>query len=95
MMTRTMVLGWLLAATACNSMALGLGRPHGSAVLGQPLAVSFDLRLDAEDNVDSACIEAEVLQGDTRVDPGRVRTSITSSGPNAVLTVLTRTSLSA
>ena len=74
-------------------MTLGLGRPHGSAVLGQPLVVSFDLRLDAEDNVDSACIEAEVLQGDTRIDPGRVRTSITSSGPNAVLTVLTRTAI--
>ena len=57
-MTRTTVLGWMLAATACNSMALSLGRPHGPAVLGQPLAVSFDLRLDAEDNVESACIEA-------------------------------------
>ena len=66
-MTRTTVLGWMLAATACNSMALSLGRPHGPAVLGQPLAVSFDLRLDAEDNVESACIEAEVIQGDTRI----------------------------
>ena len=92
-MTRTTVLGWMLAATACNSMALSLGRPHGPAVLGQPLAVSFDLRLDAEDNVESACIEAEVIQGDTRIDPSRVRTVVTGSGQNAVVKVTTSTAI--
>lgn len=88
-MTRNMLLGCLLAAATCNSMALSLGRAHGPAVLGQPLAMSFDVRLDAEDNVDSACISAEVVQGDTRIDPGRVRTSVTSSGQNAVVKVTT------
>mgnify|MGYP003520558495 FL=1 len=92
-MTRTTVLGWMLAATACNSMALSLGRPHGPAVLGQPLAVSFELRLDAEDNVESACIEAEVIQGDTRIDPSRVRTVVTGSGQNAVVKVTTSTAI--
>ena len=86
-MMRNMLLGCVLAAATCNSMALSLGRAHGPAVLGQPLSVSFDVRLDAEDNVDSACISAEVVQGDTRIDPSRVRTSITSAGQNAVVKV--------
>lgn len=89
MITRNMLLGCVLVAATCNSMALSLGRAHGPAVLGQPLSVSFDVRLDAEDNVDSACISADVVQGDTRIDPSRVRTSITAAGQNAVVKVTT------
>ena len=84
--TRKVMVGLLLMASACNSIALTLGRSHGTPVLGQPLALLFDVRLDTEDNVEAACIEAEVLQGDTRIDPSRVRVSGTPAGQVKVAT---------
>ena len=84
--THRVMLGFLLMASACNSIALTLGRSHGTPVLGQPLALFFDVRLDTEDNVEAACVEAEVLQGDTRVDPSGVRVSGTPTGQVKVAT---------
>ena len=88
-MIRKALLGALLASLAHGGMALTIGRPHGAVVLGQPLALSFDLQLDSEDNADSACVEVEVMQGDTRVDPSRVRVSTSAQGQNARVLVKT------
>lgn len=92
-MTRKILLSLVCAAAAGNSMALTLGRAHGAAILGQPLAVSFDVRLDTEDAADSMCIEADVVQGDTRIDPSRVHVATTGKGQNAVVKVTTTTAI--
>ncbi|RZJ20245.1 MAG: hypothetical protein EOO54_13670, partial [Haliea sp.] len=55
--------GWLLAT---NAMALTLGQPRGSLLIGRPLDVAIALTLDAAD-ADGACSSAEVFYGDTRV----------------------------
>lgn len=88
-MIRNALLGVLLVSMASGSMALTIGRPNGTVVLGQPLALSFDVKLDTEDNADSACVEVEVMQGDTRVDPSRVRVSTSAQGQNARVLVKT------
>jgi hypothetical protein len=88
-MIRKALLGALLASLAHGGMALTIGRPHGAVVLGQPLALSFDLQLDSEDNADSACVEVEVLQGDIRMDPSRIRVSTSTQGQNARVQVKT------
>ena len=88
-MIRNALLGVLLVSMASGSMALTIGRPNGTVVLGQPLALSFDVKLDTEDNADSACVEVEVVQGDTRVDPSRVRVSTSAQGQNARVLVKT------
>ena len=82
-MIRSALLGGLLVAATGGSMALTLGRPSGSVVLGQPLALAFDLQLDSEDSADSACVEAEVVQGGARIDPSRIRISTSAQGRNA------------
>ena len=88
-MIRNALLGVLLVSLASGSMALTIGRPNGAVVLGQPLALSFDVKLDSEDNADSACVEVEVMQGDARVDPSRVRVSTSAQGQNARVQVKT------
>jgi len=88
-MVRNALLGVLLVSLASGGMALTMGRPNGAVVLGQPLALSFDVKLDSEDNADSACVEVEVMQGDTRVDPSRVRVSTSAQGQNARVLVKT------
>ena len=62
-----------MLAAASAGHALSLGSPRGAAVVGQPLQLVFDLALDGPSDGGSACVQAELFYGDTRVDPSRVQ----------------------
>ena len=65
--------GIAVLAAASASHALSLGSPRGAAVVGQPLQLAFDLTLDGPSDGGSACAQAELFYGETRVDPSRVQ----------------------
>jgi len=73
--------GLLLLGAALQSSALTIGRPSGNAWIGKPLDLVIPLELDRSESGDSLCLEAEVLQGDARVDDKRVTLSL-DPGPN-------------
>jgi len=58
--------------SACDSLALTLGRAQGLALVGQPLELRFQLQGDTSEDLEAACLSAEVLYGDGRVDPARI-----------------------
>jgi pilus assembly protein FimV len=61
---------------ALPSFALTIGRPQGSTWIGKPVDLVIPLTLEEGDGGDSLCLEAEVLQGDTRIDDKRVTVSL-------------------
>ncbi|HSV53493.1 MAG TPA: hypothetical protein VLJ57_15355, partial [Burkholderiaceae bacterium] len=73
---RNTLIGATLLVAAFGSIALSLGRARGTVVLGQPLDLSFEVRLDSPDDSSAPCISADVLHGDTRVDPSKTRFSV-------------------
>lgn len=60
---------------------MSLGRARGAAVLGQPLDLQFDVRLDQADEAGSQCFAAEVFLGDTSTDVGRVQVNVYNTPP--------------
>ncbi len=58
-------------------------------MLGQPLDLAVDVRLDSADDTGNACFEAEVFHGDGRVDASRVRVIVVSGnqGQDAVVRI--------
>ena len=58
-------------------------------VLGQPLDLAVDVRLDTPDDAVSACFEADVFHGDTQVAPSRVRVIVVAGaqGQDAVVRI--------
>ncbi|MGE0332494.1 MAG: hypothetical protein AB7P37_17590 [Ramlibacter sp.] len=49
-----------------------LGRTRGAALIGRPLDLSVQVRLEAAEEASSSCFEADVFHGDNRVDASRV-----------------------
>ncbi|HSV58048.1 MAG TPA: hypothetical protein VLJ19_04050 [Variovorax sp.] len=58
-----------------------IGRPNGNAWIGKPLDLVIPLTLDSSESGDSLCLEADVLQGDVRIDDKRVTLSL-DPGPS-------------
>ncbi|MGR4870072.1 hypothetical protein ACIPRI_14560 [Variovorax sp. LARHSF232] len=58
-----------------------IGRPSGNAWIGKPLELVVPLALDRSDTGDGLCLEADVRQGDIRVDDKRVTLSL-EPGPS-------------
>ena len=58
-----------------------IGRPSGNAWIGKPLDLVIPLELDRSESGDSLCLEADVVQGETRLDDKRVTLSL-DPGPN-------------
>ncbi len=71
--------GIFLAASASGALALGFGSVSNSTVLGQPLAFTVPLRMDADEFVSVECVFAEVHAGDVRIPPSQVRVSLDPS----------------
>lgn len=63
------------AAAAC---AVTLGRVRGAALIGRPLSLSIPVTLDAAEN--ESCLQAEVLQGDSRMPGVTLRVERASDG---------------
>ncbi len=74
-------MGLLLLGAAFQSFALTIGRPSGNAWVGKPLDLVVPLELDRSDAGDGLCLEADVRQGDTRVEDKRVILSL-DPGPS-------------
>ena len=71
--TSLFLLGFVLDAAA-----LTLGQPQGAALIGRPLNLSIPVSFGEGETGDGFCAEAEVLQGASRVDPGRVSVTVES-----------------
>ncbi len=58
-------------------------------VLGQPLDLAVDVRLDSSDDSGNACFEADVFHGDGQVAPNRVRVIVVAGaqGQDAVVRI--------
>ena len=67
-----------LLGFALDSAALTLGQVQGAALIGRPLNLSIPVSLGEGEAGDGFCATAEILQGSSRIDPGRVTVSVES-----------------
>ncbi|RYF64361.1 MAG: hypothetical protein EOO22_24475, partial [Comamonadaceae bacterium] len=65
-----------LAGLSLPSLALTIGRPQGATWIGKPLDLVIPLALDEGENGSNLCLEAEVVQGDARIDDRRVTVAL-------------------
>ena len=71
----------ILIGFALDSAALTIGRPTGPVLIGRPLDVVIPITLDPSEPGESLCLEAEVVQGDSRIPDRRVTLSV-DPGPS-------------
>lgn len=57
---------------ALSSTALTLGRTRGAALIGRPLELSIQVRLDPAEENTTQCFDADVFHADSKVDSSRV-----------------------
>lgn len=69
---RQTVAGGVLLLAALGSTAMTLGRTRGAALIGRPLDLSVQVRLEPADEASSACFDADVFHGENRIDSSRV-----------------------
>ena len=69
----------LLLLAAASSMAMSLGRHSGATFIGRPLDISVQAVLEAQGDVSSLCLEADVFYADNKLDKSRVGVSIERS----------------
>lgn len=77
------LLTYLLALWPGAAAALGLGHPSTRAVLGEPLRLSVQVRLEPGEQVTDECLSAEVYFGDEKVG----RTAVSAAVLPAVAAV--------
>lgn len=65
-----------LLGLALPSLALTIGRPQGATWIGKPLDLVIPLTLEESESGNNLCLEAEVVQGDARIDDRRVTVSL-------------------
>ncbi|MGI4777097.1 MAG: hypothetical protein ACRYGA_03100 [Janthinobacterium lividum] len=70
-----------------------LGQSQGAAVIGRPLNLSIPVSLGAGESGDGFCAEAEILQGSSRIDPGRVTVTVESDPRSGGLRLRVRSSM--
>lgn len=78
---------------ACNAVALSLGNAHGAVVLGRPIDLVFDVHTDPGMAVDSACIVADAVAGETKIEGVRLRVMPQPGEGGQVSTVRIRSSV--
>ena len=69
---------------------MSLGRHRGAALIGRPLDISVQAVLDAQDDIASLCLDADVFYADTRLDKSRVRVTVdkaTSGSQDAIIRI--------
>ena len=89
MLNRLFALGVTCSAlllASVDSSALTLGRLHGTALLGKPLDVSIQVQSAADEDISSACFDADVRYGDTPLEHGRINVKAAAgSQPNTLM----------
>ncbi|WCM90338.1 hypothetical protein [Acidovorax sp. NCPPB 3576] len=58
---------------ACSATALSLGASRGAVVLGAPVDLVFEIQPDPGTDVESSCVAARLVSGETPVPDSRVR----------------------
>src|SRR2546423_7770362 len=64
---------------ATTAMALGFGAVTNATRLGQPLDFTVAVKLDPDEAVEPACVNADVTAGDTHIPPAQVRARLVRS----------------
>jgi pilus assembly protein FimV len=72
-----------LCLFAQPAWALGLAGSSGAAVIGQPLDVTVQVRLDNGETLSAECVAAEVSFGEQRVPAQAVRATVEGAGTGA------------
>ncbi len=80
---KSFAVGVLLLSAAMGSSGLGLGRAQGAVFVGKPLDVRVQLLLDATEDIQSACMGAEVFYGETPLDAARVSVVVEPATPGS------------
>jgi pilus assembly protein FimV len=68
-----------LGLSAGRATALGFGKVTAAPMLGQPLSFAIALRLDANENIESSCVRADVSFGDRLLPASMVRARVETS----------------
>jgi pilus assembly protein FimV len=90
----TLIAAFVGLAASLEVSAIGFGRAPQSAVLGQPLSFTIELRLEPGETVSGDCVAAEVTLGDQRLPPAAVRTVLDDRGAgSAVIRITTSASV--
>jgi len=90
----SLAIGATLLAGTSGANALGFGRLPTTATLGHPLDIAIPIRLDANEDLSSECIKADVHFGDNRQQNGVVNLRLDQALPGAsdrVLRITTNT----
>ncbi len=74
------VCGLVLLCTAMGSVALTLGRAQGAVFVGKPLDLRVQVQLDAAEEAQTACMDAEVFYGDTPLDTAKIAVTVEPGG---------------
>ncbi|MCA0212874.1 MAG: hypothetical protein LCH79_06825 [Proteobacteria bacterium] len=89
---RQTVAGGVLLLAALGSTAMTLGRTRGAALIGRPLDLSVQVRLEPSEEASSACFDADVFHGETRIESSRVSTQFVPAAGAQDATVRVRSS---
>lgn len=87
MLPNSRFLGAALLFAAFGSEALTLGRVRGAALIGQPLDMAVQVQMDAGDDRDVRCFEADVFHADTKQDPSLIRIALEETAQTQVVSV--------
>lgn len=87
MLPNSRFLGAALLFAAFGSEALTLGRIRGAALIGQPLDMAVQVQMDAGDDRDVRCFEADVFHADTKQDPSLIRIALEETAQTQVVSV--------
>lgn len=82
-------------ALSDEARALTLGRARAAVLIGQPLDVAVDAQIEAQEDLSTVCVDADVFMGETRLESARVSTVVERpprAGGPADATVRVRTS---
>ncbi len=69
---KSLACGVLMLCTTLGSSALTLGRAQGAVFVGKPLDLRVQMQFDANEDIQAACLDAEVFYGDTLLEAARV-----------------------
>lgn len=69
-----------------------LGRTRGAAIIGRPLDLAVQVRVEPAEDASSACFDADVFHGETRVDGSRVSVQFQAAAGAPDATVRIRSS---
>ena len=76
MHTRRIIAALFVLGFALDSSALTIGRPQGNVWIGKPLDLVIPLSVGESEGGGGMCVEADVMQGETRIPDGRITVSL-------------------